>query len=155
MNIKNLIGVLLLLLSSLSGCIYSDYPHSPSIELYFTGDINQPNENKLRLYGNIGQRVSEKDIRIDNFSVNLYTQDGELLFRKNFGSYHTGGYLEMNISHQRRPKYIVFASPDIWRRNDISIQYLVKNSDGYYDRNWTNTGETLPDIVREDLLNNT
>jgi len=147
--------VVVVLVISLSGCIFTDYPEDSVVDLDFYGDISDPKEGDLRIEAWISSRSSGTDVRVDNFSVIGYSSEGEAIFLKNKGTYNTTEEIKINISHPQRPKYILFSSPDIWSNRNVRIQYLTKGSDGYYGQNWTNTGDTLPLNVRNDVLNRT
>ena len=154
MNLKIYFTTSVLLVTAISGCIFIDSPDDSFERLDFFGDINEGSEGELRLDGNIAPREWNNNIRINDLSVIGYGSRGNVMFIENLGEYYTNESIRFNITHPRRPKYIIFSSPDIWNRNDVSIQYLVRYPQGHYSQNWTNTGERLPDVVRDDIINN-
>jgi len=85
---------------------------------------------------------------IDNISVYLYSEDGELLEKRPVGKLNSG--VNTSIRVETAPKYVIVDSPDFWTRSDIETLYYYKAGtfDGRpnYESKWVSSKTEFPEF---------
>ncbi|WP_136688977.1 hypothetical protein [Halorhabdus amylolytica] len=146
--IRKLIPVILILCIFLSGCLYIDGGEDDTIA--FDKNITQTNTGEVRITGWVSGRSYGENNTISNFEMLLYNTEKNLIHRERLGTYYTGRSLRVNVTVNKKPKYIIFSSPDIWESDPIAVQYFVLQSDGYYKIESTGGTDPLPVALPED-----
>lgn len=132
-----LIGVLLI-----TGCAY--YPSGSEVDITYFGEINASNstfymEGRLSSGGGIPEQTTYSEVR-----VLLYAENGSVLFSKPLGDLNaSSGELNVSLSAEKKPYYVVFDSNDFWSET-VEVDYFVLQPDGTYTRKEAGSRDELP-----------
>lgn len=66
----------------------------------------------------------------DDISLQFFRNDGSVIFGRCFGDLNDSRNLEVDVSTDEQPTYIVFSSPDMWTKTTINDFHVVYY---YYD----------------------
>jgi len=93
--------------------------------IYYDGDIKVENST-FEMQGNIYE-LSSVDKRYNDFAVYLYTTNGTVINSTAVKQF--SGEMEVSISSNKTPEYVVFYSPEFWTKGNMDILYLVRQNE--------------------------
>lgn len=143
MNHRIAVMLGLVVLLTTSGC-YIDPAQGADVEFY--GNITATDDG-FRMNGDL--ELGGGNPQLDEYreiEVVLYANDGEVLYREELGTLHNkSSRLNVSISSDHMPEYVIFDSPNIWDATG-EIDYFVRDprARGGYRVEDTTDQEDLP-----------
>lgn len=125
----------------LAGCAY--VPSGDEANIGFTGSLDTSSssfsmEGNITVGGGIPDRQTYRDV-----TVNLYSKDGKLLLSKKLGNLQVDvGRLDVSITIQSVPRYVIIESPDFWQEA-MQVEYYVR-MDSNYSVEYASARDELP-----------
>lgn len=129
MTPRHFIGpaVVVVLSVMLAGCV----PAGDVATVTYAGSMNASNSTfEIDGYLSVGGGIAERDV-YHNVTVSLYKEDGTEISTTELGDLFVDSELEVSITSDEVPYYIVFKSPDFWGE-DTSFPYYVFDEDDHY-----------------------
>ncbi|WEL19004.1 hypothetical protein SVXHr_2867 [Halorhabdus sp. SVX81] len=118
--------------------------------VYFSGDITA--EPGFNITGNIQlSGLHQQQTRFDNFSIRLYREDGSLIKSHCMGTLTDNRNLNVSLTSNELPTYVVFASPEFWTKStvdDFQVAYYYFGNGDYLHIRWTEPSDVSIDIKR-------
>jgi hypothetical protein len=125
---------LVLVCVAISGCVITP----PDISISFLGDVETAG-NQVQVDGSIGDSMSDNTYH----DVRLYSYDDEKKLLQVTPVGDLTGRLEVSMTIQPIPKYIIIYSDDFWENEDtddfwetrdVTVMYLERMENGNYSR---------------------
>jgi hypothetical protein len=134
------------LVVAVAGCSMSAPRHSFTIAYEEQTVDNGPVRAQIEVAVGVG---AEDRATWENLSLVYYDDQREIIGRKPIGNLSNedgGDTTTVNVSFDRRPKYIVVTSPDFWTNGvDIVVDSLVYRDGLYSTYSRTSKNQTFPD----------
>lgn len=112
----------------LAGCSYA--PRGDTVHVNYYGSINSSSE--FHMEGHLASEGGspEQDVFKD-VTLQLYSAEGDLVASDQLGDLQADhGRLNVSITEETIPKYVVFVSPDFWRE-PMSVPYFTRQDEEY------------------------
>ena len=132
----------LLIVGLLAGCSY--VPQGEEVEVGYVGPINSSG-GQFQMDGHLssGGGSSDKE-QFRHVTVQLYAADGTLLCEREVGSLDAdSGHLNVSVTADVVPQYVVFTSPDFWSEQ-THVSHFEQSSGGEYNREYVSAKSELP-----------
>lgn len=139
MNRRLLLALCLVSSVLVAGCV----PRGDAVRIEFDGTINRTSAG-FHMQGVVDTSggIPDRDIYRD-LSVNLYSKNGTLLYQESIGDLEADSPgLDVSISTDIHPKYVIISSKDFYRER-MAVEYYEWRGDEYVIQ-YANARSDLP-----------
>jgi hypothetical protein len=122
----------LLLLAVTAGCgRFERYPpDSEEVNIYYEGSIKATDDG-FQMNGTyyVDSPGNPSITEFNDTVVYLYSENGEQLATERLGPFD--GSVDVELSANATPKYVILDSPDFWGDHPVSVNYFVRKESSY------------------------
>ena len=137
---KSLWFGLMITIGLLAGCGY--LPRGDTVHVNYYGTIEESSEFRMDGYLASEGGSPERDA-FSNITIRLYTAEGSLISSHDLGELSADhGRLNVSVTEDTVPTYVVFTSPDFWTE-PMSVPYYIKE-DGEYVLHEATSRDEMP-----------